>query len=45
VRAGAVFLRPADCGVDWHIGDVDALGHQFPRHALGESASRRCPAG
>src|SRR5216684_1335377 len=37
VRAGAVFLRPADRGVDRHIGDVDALRHQFPRHALGES--------
>ncbi len=37
VGAGAVFLRPANCGVNRHICYVDALRHQFPRHALRES--------
>src|SRR5712671_7583853 len=37
VGAGAVFLRPANCGVNRHICYVDALRHQFPRHALRKS--------
>jgi hypothetical protein len=37
VRAGAVFLGPADRGVDRHIRHVDTLRHQFSCHALGEA--------
>ena len=37
VGAGAVFLRPANCGVNRHLCYVDALRHQFPRHALRKS--------
>ena len=33
----AVFLRPADRRVDRNVGDVDALRHQLPCHALCES--------
>ena len=36
VRAGTVFPRPADRGVNRHICNVDALRHQFPCHALCE---------
>src|ERR1700733_8135017 len=35
--ANAVFLRPANCGVNRHICYVDTLRHQFPRHALCKS--------
>ena len=34
VRAGTVFLRPTDRGINWHICDVDTLRHQFPCHDL-----------
>ena len=37
VCAGAVLLSPADRSVDRHIRDMDALRHQFSRHALRES--------
>src|SRR5215469_11801307 len=37
VGAGAVFVCPADRGVNRHIGYVDTLRHQFPCHALCES--------
>ena len=37
VGAGAVFLRPTNCGVNRHLCHVDTLRHQFPRHALRES--------
>ena len=36
VRAASVFLSPADRGIDRDVRDVDALRHQFPRHALRE---------
>ena len=36
VRAGTVFPRPADRGVNRHICNVDALWHQFSCHALCE---------
>jgi hypothetical protein len=36
VCARAVFLGPADRGVDRHVRDVDALRHQLARHALGQ---------
>src|ERR1700757_4952111 len=37
VRAGTIFLRPADRGVNRHICYMDPLWHQFPCHALRES--------
>ena len=40
VRPGTVGLRPADGRVDRHVGHVNALWHQFPRHALGETGLR-----
>src|SRR5277367_2658810 len=40
MRAATVFLRPANRGVDRHIGYVDTLRHQFPRHALCQSSLR-----
>src|SRR5262249_22527601 len=38
VRARAVFLCPADRGVNRHVGYVDTLRHQFSCHALRESS-------
>ena len=35
--AAAVFLGPADGGVDGDLGDMDAQRHQFPRHTLGQA--------
>src|SRR5215472_18365619 len=37
VRASAVFLRPANRGINRHMCYVDALRHQFPCHTLCES--------
>ena len=40
MRPGAVGLGPADGRVDGNARYVDALRHEFPRHALGEAGLR-----
>src|SRR5215813_7263902 len=45
VRAGTIFLSPANRGVNRHNGYVDALRHKFSCHAFCESGlgmTRHC---
>ena len=37
VRAATVFLDPSDRRIDWHVGYMNTLSHEFPCHALFEA--------